>query len=38
MPAGTYTGQVAFTATGVTTVTVPVTFVIAPVTATFFDN
>jgi hypothetical protein len=38
MAAGTYNGQVVFSASGVTTVTVPVTLVIAPATATFFDN
>jgi hypothetical protein len=37
---GTYTGQVVFSSgtAGVTPVTVPVTLVIASVTATFFDN
>jgi hypothetical protein len=38
MTQGTYTGQVVFTANNVTTVTVMVTLVIAPPTATFFDN
>ena len=38
MGEGTYTGQVVFTANNVTTVTVMVTLVIAPTTATFFDN
>jgi len=38
MAVGTYTGQVIFSANGVTSVTVSVTLVIAPVTGTFFDN
>ncbi|MEI9971645.1 MAG: hypothetical protein WDO73_06070 [Ignavibacteriota bacterium] len=38
MAVGTYTGQVVFAAGGVTSLTVPVTLVIAPPTATFFDN
>jgi hypothetical protein len=38
MAAGTYMGQVVFSASGITTLTVSVTLVIAPVTATFFDN
>src|ERR1041384_5848708 len=38
LPAGTYNGQVAFTAAGVVTLTVPVTLVISAPGTTFFDN
>jgi uncharacterized repeat protein (TIGR01451 family) len=38
MAVGIYTGQVVFSSGGIPSITVPVTFVIAPATAAFFDN